>query len=263
MTGQDPDLLMAMDANGYWSGFLDSASEGDTYRFYVVGAGSSGFKRDPYARELANDPGMPFPICAAVIRDAAEYPWHDAGFRPPEFSDRVAYQLHIGTYAPASPGWASTYLDVVEKLEYLVALGINVVQPLPVYEMEDSPSLGYPGLGYQGADLFSPAFDYAVYHPDSLQGYLKTINRLLAAKGFAPMTLEGHYAGVCADEGDGGPPACIRDRGGVRCRVQPRGRVGWDVYGACFRRTRRSAAWGRLQPLLLGPREYRRPGWEL
>ena len=76
------------------------------------------------------------------------------------------------------------------KVEYLAALGVNVVQPLPVYEMEDSPSQGYPGLGYQGADLYSPALDYAVYDVGALPGYLATINRLLAAKGFAPMTLQ-------------------------------------------------------------------------
>jgi 1,4-alpha-glucan branching enzyme len=188
-SGQSPALLLAKDANGYWSGFLAEAGEGDTYRFYVVGEGSSGYKRDPYARELANDLALPFPVCPAVIRAASAYPWHDAEFRTPDYSDMVIYQLHIGTYAPAGPGWASTFLDVVEKIEYLAALGVNVVQPLPVYEMEDSPSIGYPGLGYQGSDLYSPAIDYAVYHADALPGYLATINRLLAAKGFAPMTL--------------------------------------------------------------------------
>jgi 1,4-alpha-glucan branching enzyme len=195
MVGQTDNLLMAKDANGYWSGFLASAGEGDTYRFYVVGEGSQGYKRDPYARELANDPALPFPVCPAVIRKASGYPWHDADFHIPDYSDMVVYQLHIGTYAPAAPGWAGTFLDVVEKIEYLAALGVNVVQPLPVYEMEDSPSQGYPGLGYQGSDLFSPAIDYAVYHADALPGYLATINRLLAAKGFAPMTVEDITSG--------------------------------------------------------------------
>jgi len=188
-TGQTPDLLFAKDTNGYWSGFLPDAAEGDTYLFYVVGPGSSGTKRDPYARELANDPATPFPICPAIIRSANAYPWHDAAFRTPDFADMVVYQLHIGTYAPSAPGRASTFLDVLENIPYLAALGVNVVQPLPVYEEEDSPSQGYPGLGYQGADLYSPEFDYTVYDAAALAGYLTTINRLLAAKGFAPMTL--------------------------------------------------------------------------
>ena len=194
-TGQTGDLLLACDLDGFWSGFLPEAVEGDSYHFFVVGAGSSGFKRDPYARELDNDPTAPFPICSALIRSPDAYPWHDAAFQTPAFSDMVVYQLHIGTYAPAGPGWASTYLDVVSKVEYLVALGINVVQPLPVYEMEDSPSIGYPGLGYQGSDLYSPAFDYAVYDAGDLVKYLATINRLLAAKGFDPMSIEDLTAG--------------------------------------------------------------------
>ncbi len=178
---------MAKDANGYWSGFLADAAEGDTYIFYVVGVGSTGPKRDPWARELANDPAEPFPVCGAVIRSASAYPWHDAGFRSPEFSDMVVYQLHVGTYAQrrAVAGAGSTYLDVIEKVEYLVALGINVVQPLPVTGNEDKG----PTLGYDGSDYFSPDCEYGVSDPAALAGYLATINRLLAAKGFAPMTV--------------------------------------------------------------------------
>jgi 1,4-alpha-glucan branching enzyme len=185
MEGQSPDLLMAKDANGYWSGYVATAAEGDVYRFYVVGAGSSGYKRDPYARELANDSDAPFPICCAILRAATAYPWHDAGFRTPDYADMVIYQLHIGTYAPATPGAGSTFLDVIAKIEYLVALGVNVVQPLPATENEDQPS-----LGYDGSDYFSPELSYVVHDPAALAGHLTTINQLLAAKGFAPMTLQ-------------------------------------------------------------------------
>ncbi len=65
-SGQDDALLMVKDANGYWSGFIADAGEGDTYGFYVVGEGSKGYKRDPYARELAQDVALPFPVCPAV-----------------------------------------------------------------------------------------------------------------------------------------------------------------------------------------------------
>jgi len=182
-TGQTGNLLMAKDANGYWTGFIPDAREGDPYHFWVVGAGSSGFKRDPYAREVATD--HPFPNCSCLIRSGTAYPWHDLAFVTPDFSNMIVYQLHVGTYAPSAPGVASTFLDVIGKIEYLAALGVNVLQPLPIDELETDPS-----MGYNGADYFSPDFPYVVSAPAALVGYLTTINRLLAAKGFSPIAIK-------------------------------------------------------------------------
>jgi 1,4-alpha-glucan branching enzyme len=182
-TGQTDDLLMSEDANGYWTGFVAGAQDGDLYHFWVTGAGSSGYKRDPYAREMAED--APFPTCSCLIRSATAYPWHDAAFVTPDFSNMIVYQLHVGTYAPSSSGAASTFLDVIGKIDYLAALGVNVLQPLPIDELETDPS-----MGYIGADYFSPDFPYVVSGQAALAGYLATINRLLAAKGFSPLTLQ-------------------------------------------------------------------------
>jgi 1,4-alpha-glucan branching enzyme len=182
LTGQTNNLLMRKDANGYWTGFVNSAQEGDDYAFWVVGPGGSGPKRDPYAREL--EPATAFPNCSNLIRSATAYPWHDAAFVTPDFSSMIVYQLHIGTYNPTAPGAASNFLGVIEKIPYLAGLGINVLQPLPVDEMETDPS-----MGYNGADLFSPDFPYVVTNPVALNGYLTTINALLAAKGCAPLAL--------------------------------------------------------------------------
>lgn len=181
--GQSDNLLLAKDANGYWAGFIAAAQEGDPYRFWVVGPGSSGYKRDPYARELA--PASAFPNCNSLIRSATAYPWHDSAFVTPDFSDMMIYQLHIGTYNPSVPGAASNFFDVIGRIPYLVALGVNVLQPLPIDEMETDPS-----MGYNGADLFSPDFPYVVTDSAALNGYLATINGLLAAKGFPPLGLQ-------------------------------------------------------------------------
>jgi 1,4-alpha-glucan branching enzyme len=173
---------LVKDNAGYWAGFLPGVAEGDLYKYYVVGppGGSAGYKRDPYARELT--PSETFPDGVnCVVRSPSAYPWHDAAFSPPQFSDMIVYQLHVGTYASSPPAYG-TFLDVIEKLEYLVALGVNVLQPLPVTECEESPS-----LGYNGADYFSPETLYTVYDPAALAAHLGTINRLLAAKGFGPI----------------------------------------------------------------------------
>lgn len=178
---QTPDRLLSRDASGYWTGFQAGATDGDPYRFWVSGTGKSGYKRDPYAPELG--PAAAFPNCFGILRRAGSYPWHDAGFRTPDFSDIVIYQAHIGTYAITTPGISSNFLDVALKVPYLVALGINLLQPLPMDEQEVNP-----GLGYGGADLFSPDFPY-VANTTALPGYLAKVNALFGARGQAPLAL--------------------------------------------------------------------------
>jgi 1,4-alpha-glucan branching enzyme len=180
--GQTLDLLLSKDADGYWAGFLAGANEGDLYHYWVVGPGSAGYKRDPYARGLAKD--VPFPASSSIIRSGTAYPWHDAEFITPDFSDMIVYQIHVGTYATSTPGTTSTFLDLIGKIPYLVSLGINVLQPLPIDEVEAEQS-----MGYNGADYFCPDFPYVVTDRNALTGYLATINSLLEAKGQTPLAL--------------------------------------------------------------------------
>ena len=75
------------------------------YKFWVDGKGSSGPKRDPYARELED--AWPNPKC--IVRASNTYPWQDWTWHTPAFNDLIIYQFHVGTfYGPnresASPG---------------------------------------------------------------------------------------------------------------------------------------------------------------
>jgi 1,4-alpha-glucan branching enzyme len=182
----DPTLLLTKDSSsGYWTGFLPGVVDGDLYKYYVVGetGGTAGYKRDPYARELTDSATYPVPD-NCIIRASDSYPWHDQSFVTPDFSDLIIYQLHVGTYAPAAFPNYGTFLDVIEKIPYLVSLGINMLQPLPVTETE-----GNPNWGYQNVDIFSPDTVYTVSDPTALTGYLATINNLLSAKGLTSLTL--------------------------------------------------------------------------
>src|SRR5262245_42084392 len=84
--------------DGTWGGFVPGVCDGDAYLFWIRGPvrGTKGFKRDPYARELACAP--PFPDCPCLVRDARSYPWHDAGWQPPAFHELAIYQLHVGVF---------------------------------------------------------------------------------------------------------------------------------------------------------------------
>ena len=183
----DDSNALVRDAGGSWAGFAPGVKDGDRYRFHVVGAGSTGLKRDPYAREL----GPGFPDCDCIVRDPARYPWHDQAFRPPAFSDLIIYQFHVGTfYAVAENGedrrvpGGGKFLDVLDRVEYLVDLGVTALQPLPIDEFATAHS-----LGYNGTDYFSPDSDYAVA-PADLDRYVDTANRLLRNRGRAPIQRE-------------------------------------------------------------------------
>jgi 1,4-alpha-glucan branching enzyme len=178
--GPDSHLLVR-DDDGIWGGFVPSVVAGDVYRFYVVGTGSEGFKRDPYARELAMNG---YPDCGCVVRSADAYPWSAPDFRPPDFSELTVYQFHFGVYYAEDesgrdlrPHRVCKFLDAVDRIEYWADLGINAVMPLPFQEFQSESS-----LGYNGTDLFSPEMDYAVPSAE-LAPYCQRINRLLAKHG--------------------------------------------------------------------------------
>ena len=172
----------------YWSAFIPGVREGDEYKFFVEGQGSTGFKRDPFARELTRTP--PFPSSNCIVAQPRAYPWHDADFRPPPFNEIVLYQLHVGAFFSTDalgndlrrqrPG---RFLDVLFQLDHLVSLGINAVQILPIQEFATLRSLGYNGLDY-----FSPEMDYTVDPATAeFQRYLDKANELLARRGLPPL----------------------------------------------------------------------------
>jgi 1,4-alpha-glucan branching enzyme len=182
------DELVVNPATGHWTGFVPGVSDGDHYRFYVVGAGGrAGLKRDPWAREL--EPGVALEDCDCIVRARGSYPWHHARFQAPPFHELVVYQLHVGVFSARDAngndiriGRVAKLLDVLDRIDYLVDLGVNAVQPLPLVEFH-----GPWSLGYNGTDLFSPETDYVV-PSDHVARYVDLVNGLLAARGLTPVS---------------------------------------------------------------------------
>jgi 1,4-alpha-glucan branching enzyme len=182
-------LIRAQD--GTWAGFVPGIKDGDRYLFWVRGpTGKTGFKRDPYARELC--PMVEFPNCPCLVRDPETYPWSATDWRPPAFHELIIYQLHVGAY------WAldtagrdrrsedyGKFLDVIGRIDYLRDLGVNAVQLLPIQEFPTEFS-----LGYNGVDYFSPEDEYQVNDHDELSRYLYEVNAMRARHGKTLLTLE-------------------------------------------------------------------------
>jgi len=167
------DARLVDAGGGHWHGFIDGVSEGDRYKYWVTGQAGPGWKRDPYARELLE------PDWDCIVR-RPDFPWHDTGYGTPAFNDFVIYQLHVGAfYTPRLPG-TGTFLDVVDKIPYLSALGVTAIQLMPIQEFPGNFS-----LGYNGTDYFSPEMAYAVREAD-LDPYFRRANELLGSKGLRP-----------------------------------------------------------------------------
>jgi 1,4-alpha-glucan branching enzyme len=188
------DLLAKDAASGHWTGFISGVTEGTAYRYWIVGAGSSGFKRDPYARELRYPAGTEdYANSNCIIRDPDGYQWVSPPFNTPPFNQLVVYQFHIGVYFAEDQNGndmrtdrVSKLFDALDRIPYIADLGFNAVQPLPFVEYWTENS-----LGYNGTDLFSPEMDYCVSPTDPLFAtlYLPRINGMLAAKGQGPKTI--------------------------------------------------------------------------
>jgi maltooligosyltrehalose trehalohydrolase len=73
--------------------------------------------------------------------DARSATWTDAGWAGRPVEGAVIYELHVGTFTPAG-----TFDAAIEKLDYLVDLGIDFVELMPVNSFSGTHGWGYDGV---------------------------------------------------------------------------------------------------------------------
>jgi maltooligosyltrehalose trehalohydrolase len=128
------------EGNGYFSGLVPHAAVGTAYRFRLDG----GSYPDPASRSQPDGPHGP-----SVVVDAT-FAWTDHGWRGHEPGAWVMYELHLGTFTPEG-----TWSAAAAHLPALAALGITVLEVMPIAEFS-----GGFGWGYDGVDLFAPSHLY-------------------------------------------------------------------------------------------------------
>ena len=67
--------------------------------------------------------------------------WTDAGWTGRPVEGAVIYELHIGTFTPSG-----TFDSAIERLDYLVDLGIDFVELMPVNSFSGTRGWGYDGV---------------------------------------------------------------------------------------------------------------------
>ena len=104
-------VSLGKEEGGYFCATDPEGGAGDLYNYQFDGAKWP----DPASR--SNPTGV---HGAAEVIDPTTYHWSDALWKPPALADLVIYELHIGTFTPGG-----TFLETIEKLTYLVELGVK------------------------------------------------------------------------------------------------------------------------------------------
>lgn len=91
------------------------------------------------------------------VVDPKSYPWRDLAWHGRSWETAVIYEIHTGTFTDSG-----NFLGIVEKLDYLVSLGVTAIELMPI---ADFP--GERNWGYDGVLLFAPDSSYGT--PDDLK----------------------------------------------------------------------------------------------
>jgi 1,4-alpha-glucan branching enzyme len=96
---------------------------------------------DPFARAS----GLGTLSVFRVDSNSGPFPWGDAGFQVPEVDEMVVYELHVEEFNQNFDG-------LIDQLDYLLGLGVNVLELMPVTKVKEEVEWGYTPLGYFAPD---------------------------------------------------------------------------------------------------------------
>ncbi len=134
---------------GYWRAQVDDLGPGSRYLYRI---NDEHDKPDPvsfYQPDGVHE--------ASEIIDHGKYRWEDISWKGHKLEEMIFYETHIGTFTPGG-----TFELAVERLDYLIDLGINTLEIMPVAQFP-----GARNWGYDGAYLFAVQNSYG--GPDGLK----------------------------------------------------------------------------------------------
>ena len=224
----------------YWHAFVPGIGAGQAYGFRAHGpwAPERGLRFDgdrvlidPYGRGLAipdgyrrrtgsageHGPGVDDTrAMKSVVVDLAAYDWE--GDRPLDrpFAETVIYEAHVKGFTAhpnsgVDPARRGTYAGFIDKIPYLVDLGVTAVELLPVFafDAQDAPGDRPNYWGYQPVSFFAPHGAYS--SRPGAQGAVDEFRDLVKAlhRAGLEVILDVVYNHT-AEGGDGGPTFAYR-----------------------------------------------------
>ncbi len=149
---RDGTLPMRWATDGWWHRNVVEARHGTDYAYSVDGTGPLPDPRSAWQPDGVNGFSRVF--------DEDRFRWTDSDWAGRDVRGSVFYELHIGTFTPEG-----TLEAAAGHLDYLVALGVEVVSLMPVAAFP-----GRHGWGYDGVHLYAVHEPYG--GPEALQRFV-------------------------------------------------------------------------------------------
>jgi maltooligosyltrehalose trehalohydrolase len=149
---RDGTLPMRWADDGWWQRDVVEARHGTDYAYTVDGTGPLPDPRSAWQPDGVHGFSRVF--------DEDRFRWTDSEWAGRDVRGSVFYELHIGTFTPEG-----TLEAAAGHLDYLVALGVEVVSLMPVAAFP-----GQHGWGYDGVHLYAVHEPYG--GPEALQQFV-------------------------------------------------------------------------------------------
>ena len=146
-------LPLVRDSEGYYSAHAANVNAGALY-FYRI---DDDPRKYPDPASNFQPRGVHGP---SQVVDHGQFAWSDQEWPGVKMRGQVIYELHIGTFTPEG-NWQAA----LEKLPHLLAVGITLLQVMPVAAFP-----GEFGWGYDGVYWFAPTQLYGM--PDEMRAFV-------------------------------------------------------------------------------------------
>ena len=150
--------MQAANDRGWWRIRVENAGPGTDYAFLLDDDPTS----YPDPRSMSQPNGV---HGASRVVDQQAFQWSDPPWQAPPLGGAVIYELHVGTFTAQG-----TFDAAIERLPYLVDLGVTHIELMPV-----AAFAGDFGWGYDGVALFAVHQPYG--GPDGLKRLVDACHR--------------------------------------------------------------------------------------
>lgn len=133
--------MSPIEEDGEFGGLVQGIGAGARYRYRLDDTSYP----DPCSRYQPEGPHGP-----SQVVDATAFAWTDNAWPGVAIEGQVIYEVHVGTATPEG-----TFDALIAYLPHLRALGVTVLELMPVAEFP-----GVRGWGYDGVGLFAPHHAY-------------------------------------------------------------------------------------------------------